>query len=136
MILKVKKDQLERIRADAKASRTETCGFIIGRIEGDRATAVELKRARNLLDSPVRFEIDPEEFLKVLRAAEDKGMEIIGFYHSHPSYPSPSAEDERFMFLWPDRIWLIISSVSGAVKAFIARSDGMEEIDIQEIVGD
>ncbi len=132
MILEVKRNHLEKIRAEALKTRAELCGFIIGRIEGNKALAVEFRRARNVLNSAIRFQIDPQEFLRVLGEVENRTMDIIGFYHSHPSLASPSAEDEKFMSLWPDKIWLIVSSINGDARAFVYKGR-IEEIRLKEI---
>ena len=132
MILEVRRDQLGRIRAEALKTKAELCGFIVGKIEGERASAVELRKAKNVLNSAVRFQIDPQEFLRVLEEAESRDMEVIGFYHSHPSSPFPSAEDEKFMSLWPDKIWLIVSSINGDARAFVFKGK-IEEIGLEEV---
>ena len=48
---------------------------------------------RNLADTPDRFEIDPAEQIKLMRALRGAGREIIGCYHSHPNGSAePSAD--------------------------------------------
>ena len=68
----------------------ECCGVLIG-----TATAiVEAVRASNLADSPSRFLIDPQDHIRARRDARARGLDVIGFYHSHPrSDAQPSATD-------------------------------------------
>jgi proteasome lid subunit RPN8/RPN11 len=135
MILEIKRTFLDRIKEEAKINQVEICGFIIGEIRGSRAIATEIKSAKNVLNSPTRFQIDPEDFLKTLAKAESRKLEIIGFYHSHPAPPYPSLVDEKFMALWPDKIWLIVSTISTfepSTRAFIKRAEKFEEIKIIE----
>jgi proteasome lid subunit RPN8/RPN11 len=129
MMVQISLADVEKVRTEAMKAKAEICGFMIGRVEKAKATVFELKSARNILNSSVRFQIDPMEFLKVLEDAERKGMDVIGFYHSHPSSPYPSEEDRRFMKLWPDKIWLIVSSTTGFLKAFRIE-ESIEEIDL------
>jgi proteasome lid subunit RPN8/RPN11 len=129
MMLQIPLAEVEKVRREAMKTRVEICGFMIGRVERGKAVVFELRAARNILDSSVRFQIDPVEFLKVLEDAEKRNMDVIGFYHSHPSAPEPSGEDSRFMKLWPDKIWLIVSSTSGSLKAF-RMEESIEEIDL------
>ncbi len=70
-------------------SPRECCGLLIGRDELVAGSA----RARNLEQSSVRFQIDPHDHIAAMRAARSIGLEVIGFYHSHPrsrAYPSPT----------------------------------------------
>jgi len=68
----------------------ECCGLLLG-TSGDIVASV---RARNLADSSTRFLIDPKSHIEARRAARNQGMEVVGFYHSHPhSQAYPSATD-------------------------------------------
>ena len=74
----------------------ESCGVLIGRFEGKERTALDAVRCANLrTDSPeTRYQIDPLEILRALREARPRGLEVVGFYHSHPDHPArPSATD-------------------------------------------
>jgi len=53
-------------------------------------------RAENVARSPRRtYLIDPEEQLEIMEAIEDRGQDVVGFYHSHPvGPPRPSPVDE------------------------------------------
>ena len=73
---------------------------------GDIIEALALHPTRNLASAPDRFEIDPAEHIRLLRALRGTGREIVGCYHSHPDgapAPSPrdrcSAHDENFVWL-------------------------------------
>ncbi len=140
MILEIEKGFLDKIRREAitgAKNQIEVCGLIIGEIRGDRAIVTEVRQARNVLKSPVRFQIDPIDFLKALEEAEDMGLDVIGFYHSHPAPPYPSLVDRKYMLLWPGKIWLIVSTLESSpsepsVRAFISRTDEFEEMIIVE----
>ena len=82
---------LEAVIAHARDSKPrECCGILVGR-------AGEIQRAlpaRNLAESPTRFEIDPRDHFAAIHAARSEGLEVLGFYHSHPhSDPWPSETD-------------------------------------------
>lgn len=76
------------------ASPLEACGFLVGHARG-AATVVELVScARNLRREPGAFEIDPVDHLEVDRDATERGLEIVGVWHSHVDCEaSPSARD-------------------------------------------
>jgi proteasome lid subunit RPN8/RPN11 len=64
--------------------------MLVGRA-GEIVAAV---RAQNLAGSPNRFLIDPKDHINALRHARANGLDVVGFYHSHPrSAPIPSPTD-------------------------------------------
>lgn len=69
----------------------ECCGILVGR--GDEI--VEAFRARNIAASAAtRFLIDPKDHIDARREARARGLEVLGFYHSHPCGAAlPSATD-------------------------------------------
>ena len=70
-------------------------------------------RGANLhTDRTDRFEMDPEEFVQVEKQADDDGLSIIGFYHSHPDWPAiPSQTD--MTWAWEGSYYLIVSVHEG-----------------------
>jgi proteasome lid subunit RPN8/RPN11 len=45
-------------------------------------------RATNTHIDPARYEIAPAELVKIAQEARSRGLEIAGFYHSHPDHPA------------------------------------------------
>lgn len=75
----------------------ETCGLLIGRAE-EGATAVEdLVQARNLnRERPGdRYELDPDTFAAADYRARQRGLEIVGIWHSHPDHPAVPSHTDR-----------------------------------------
>jgi proteasome lid subunit RPN8/RPN11 len=66
----------------------ECCGVLLGGVDGSTRIVEESVRCRNIrTDSPEdRYEIDPAEVAYILRDARTRGLDIIGFYHSHPDH--------------------------------------------------
>ena len=71
---------------------------------------VDAVRARNIADDPAtRFLIDPADHFAARRDARARGLEVVGFYHSHPrSAAEPSARDIA-EFSYPNHLYLIVS---------------------------
>ncbi len=90
--------------------------------------------APNKLQSPISFEIHPETFVKAFYEAEDEGLDLIGLFHSHPAPAAPSSIDRKYMKLWGDVLWLILSSTSGDLAAYEMKNGKVREIPV-EIVG-
>jgi proteasome lid subunit RPN8/RPN11 len=61
-----------------------------------------------------RYWIDPAGMLAVQRSARERGLEILGVYHSHPDHPAVPSECDRRL-AWPVYSYLIVSVVKGEV---------------------
>ena len=65
-------------------------------------------RARNLATDQNRFLIDPKDHFDARREARARGLDVVGFYHSHPgSAPLPSPTDLAEA-TYPDHLYLIV----------------------------
>nr|WP_277410173.1 desampylase [Natrinema longum] len=118
---------LERAR---EGDPEEICGVLGGEYEPDGRSRVRSQYpATNVAETPrTRYEIDPEEQLAIFDRIEDRGREIVGFYHSHPrGPPRPSATDAA-RATWPDRSYLIVSLEPLAVGSWRWRTaaDGVD----------
>ncbi len=68
----------------------ESCGVLVGRFEGSTRVAVSAVACANArTDSPRnRYAIDPKDLIRIQREAREQGLDIVGFYHSHPDHPA------------------------------------------------
>lgn len=108
----------------------EGCGLLGGRT-GEVSTVY---RIPNVDASPVTYTIQPEGHFRALQDAENRGLALIGAFHSHVDGPArPSATDVA-RAAEPDWVWLVAGPMSGhpALRAF--RIEGgvvvEEELDI------
>ena len=99
---------------------------MIGRIDRRRVVVEGVFHARNLNVERARdrFLLDPQDHLAVDRVARRRGLDIIGFWHSHPDHPAePSATDLKAA--WEDHSYLIVSTAACGVNDFRSwRLDG------------
>lgn len=79
------------MEADVSAkSPEEACGFVAG-IGNHSRLVIPIT---NILHDKFRFRMDPAEQLKAFLLVEEKGIEILAIYHSHPyGINSPSLTD-------------------------------------------
>ena len=117
MTLLVPSGPARRIRDHlAGAYPDEGCGILIGR-DGDESREVTLVvEAENTREDSRRnrYLIGPEDFLEADRRARVAGLEVLGFFHSHPDHPPvPSAFDLEHA--WPYYSYLIVNVTGGAV---------------------
>jgi len=99
-VISVAKKLLEEIRAHGHDTYPEECvGALLGR-KGDPAKVVELEGIDNIrTERARRYEISPQDYLRVERLASEKSLALLGFYHSHPDHPAaPSAYDREHAF--------------------------------------
>ena len=94
----------------AEAAPEECCGVLLGvRAEGE-AVVRQVRPAPNVFegDRRTRYELDARAHLRAQREARAGGLEVLGFYHSHPDGPAyPSQADlER---AWPGYAYLIVT---------------------------
>jgi proteasome lid subunit RPN8/RPN11 len=66
----------------------ECCGALLGKPEPEGWRIEALLRATNARIDFDRYEIAPAELVKIASEARDRGIEIAGFYHSHPDHPA------------------------------------------------
>ena len=104
-----------RIRAHgAETYPHECCGALLGRDSDDSrevADLLPLTNQRN--DSPrSRFSISPEDFRAAELAAGERGIELVGWYHSHPDHPALPSEYDR-EHAWPWYSYVIVSVAGG-----------------------
>ncbi len=104
----------------------EICGVLLGPRGGDRVT--EVRRARNTVTDRAhdRYEIDPHDHIRIQREADDAGLDILGYYHSHPDHPARASitDAERS---WAGPVYLIVACHQGRAvdqNAFVAVKDG------------
>ena len=93
----------------------ECCGLLIGRFEADGEKVVletyAISNAREESAKRNRFLITPEELIRGEKHAASKGLDIVGFYHSHPDCPAvPSQYDLEHA--WPTYSYIIVSTNS------------------------
>lgn len=106
----------------------ECCGFMLGKMNGQDRRVAELLRADNDREDEEqyhRFLITPEDYMESDKVARGKGLDIIGFYHSHPNAPArPSQYD--LDHAWPFYSYVIVSikeKVSDLMTSWILRDD-------------
>jgi proteasome lid subunit RPN8/RPN11 len=68
----------------------ECCGIMLGKSTDDALHVHQLIRAGNTRTDSAhnRYHIAPQELIKAQREARKAGLDIVGFYHSHPDHPA------------------------------------------------
>jgi proteasome lid subunit RPN8/RPN11 len=96
------------VRHARESAPMECCGLLLG----DEGGVGEAVRTRNVSADPSRFVIDPADHIARRREARERGLAVLGFYHSHPrSAAVPSASD-REEAAYPGHLYLIVGLAS------------------------
>ena len=109
----------------SKCKPNESCAILFGNVENEKNIVKDVYLTENIDESPVNFTVSNEELLKAYKMAEQKKLDIVGIFHSHPNSDAfPSNTDKKFMHTNPV-VWLI-SGESNELKAFLLEPEIIE----------
>lgn len=88
----------------------ECCGALIGR---DNVVTSAFALPNTTEEGPRRrFLVRPDDYRQAERYASSHGLELLGFYHSHPDHPArPSQYD--LDHAWPFFAYVIVAVAAG-----------------------
>ena len=100
----------------------ESCAILFGK----ESTVSDIFLTKNIEESPINFTISNEQLIEGYKIAEDKKLDVIGIFHSHPNSEAyPSNTDKKFMQSNPV-VWIIYSGVNKDFRAFFLESEIIE----------
>jgi proteasome lid subunit RPN8/RPN11 len=111
----------------------ECCGLLVG-VFGEEEKTKHVKEAKSMSnvfekkERYHRFTIDPKEFMQAESAAEGRGLEIVGIYHSHPNAPAKPSEFDK-THAWPSLSYLVMELREGKIvetKSWLLKDDRTE----------
>jgi proteasome lid subunit RPN8/RPN11 len=142
--MRISRDIRDQILEHAREEvPNECCGLIGGKDDEART----IYRARNAEASPLRYNLDPQDQIRISGEMEDRGEELAAIYHSHtasPAYPSQTdinlalmdrREDGEVVGkepVFPGVLYVIASLADGEdpLRAFRIEEDGVTEVDL------
>ncbi len=136
-ILELPKTEYLKIKAHGEETYPEECcGVLIGGYSEIRAVALEARRMRNVNEGSknTRYNIDPLDLVKLEDELDEKGLQILGIYHSHPNHPAKLSETD-FKFAWPNLSYLVISVNNGKAEKMSSwrlEMDGAEKVKFKQ----
>ena len=123
----------DELRAHSEeAWPSECCGALLGRITPQGWQVDSLIRATNTRAESLhdRYEISPAELVKIAREARRRGLEIAGFYHSHPGHPAHWSAADLEQAHWLGCVYVITQVIQGkaaGTNAFLLAGAGEED---------
>ena len=96
--MRIRQADAEALLSHARAGYPhEVCGVLVGTAGAGAARVARVVAVPNReTESPrVRYQIAPEDLIAIQRAARSDGLDIVGYYHSHPDHPARPSETDR-----------------------------------------
>ena len=119
MLMRLTAEMADRIGTHGAGTYPhECCGALLGRDgAGGREVTDLLPLVNRRGDSPQnRFVITPDDVRRAERAAREHGVDVIGWYHSHPDHPARPSDFDR-EHAWPYYSYVIVSVERGEPRA-------------------
>ncbi|MBI1663340.1 MAG: M67 family metallopeptidase [Nitrosopumilus sp.] len=105
----------------------ESCAILFGK----NNVVSEVFLTKNVEESPTNFTISNEQLIEGYKIAEEKKVDVIGIFHSHPNSEAyPSNTDKKFMQSNPV-VWIIYSGATKDFRAYLLESE-IKEIAVEE----
>lgn len=107
----------------------EACGLVAG----SNGCSLEIYPMENVLKSPVRFLMNPEQQLRIFQLLEDRGWDLLAIYHSHPNGPPTPSDTDVAETYYSDAVSLIwsITGDDWGCRAFVFQDGSFHEIPLQ-----
>ena len=90
-------------------------GFLLGQVQGDSVAIVDVIGIENVFEAEEqyhRYAMTPQDWAKLEDQADERGLSLVGYYHSHPDSPAiPSIYDRDHAL--PNFTYIITSVVGG-----------------------
>lgn len=134
MSLKIAQSLYDQLRAHGEEIYpNECCGILLGKTgELGDITVTELIRAGNTRTDSAhnRYHIAPIELVKAQREGRNKGLDIVGFYHSHPDHPAQYSVTDFNEAHWFGCAYIITAVAKGKselTNSFLLTGTGEED---------
>jgi proteasome lid subunit RPN8/RPN11 len=140
--LKISSELADKIRAHgAQTYPHECCGALLGRDTevADRRVYRQIDGLHPLVnrrdDSPNnRFSVTSQDVLDAENAARQQGLDVVGWYHSHPDHPARPSQYDRD-HAWPWYSYIIVSVANRIPEEMTSwrLTDDRAEFELEEI---
>ncbi|MBK7876730.1 MAG: Mov34/MPN/PAD-1 family protein [Planctomycetes bacterium] len=111
----------------------ESCGVLIGTRAGPELCVLEARRTPNLDPRPGRFLVDPGAIAQHDRAACERGLELVGFFHTHPRGRATPSRADR------DGAWdghVVVVATSARIGAHWPVASGFASLAVEHLAED
>jgi proteasome lid subunit RPN8/RPN11 len=132
-VLKIGTESYSAMRAHGEETYPyECCGVLLGRsLEGANQVEEVVRAGNTRTDSAHnRYQISPLELIRAQREGRERGLDIVGFYHSHPDHPAQWSKTDFAEAHWIGCSYVITSVQAGhseETNAFLLSGSSEED---------
>ena len=125
--MQIRQAHVDQMIAHAQSEYPNEC---CGILAGTNGNISKLYKIRNASPSPYRYVMDPQEMLTSIQDADENGIDLVAFYHSHthsPAYPSETDTRMAVESGWVDFCYVLVSledEDKPVVRFYVIDSDG------------
>jgi proteasome lid subunit RPN8/RPN11 len=115
-MLKINRPDYEAMRQHAEQTYPhECCGALLGNAGAHANVVAQVVRAGNTRTDSAhnRYNIAPQELVRIQRQARQAGLDIVGFYHSHPDHPAQWSQTDHEEAHWLGCSYVITAVAGG-----------------------
>ena len=129
-LLQLRYADYEDLRAHGEETYPhECCGILLGHAAPDVNQVRRIVRAGNTRTDSAhnRYHIAPEELVRAQREGRRDGLDIVGFYHSHPDHPAQWSRTDLDEAHWIGCSYVITAVEQGKAaitNSFLLRGTG------------
>lgn len=90
-------------------------GFLLGKSNSDEIIIQDITQVENVFEAEEqyhRYAMTPQDWMRLEDEADEKGLTLVGYYHSHPNSPAIPSEYDRDHAL-PNFVYVITSVRDG-----------------------
>jgi proteasome lid subunit RPN8/RPN11 len=90
-------------------------GFLLGSKNGESVHIHDVIAVENVFESAEqyhRYAMTPQNWANMEDQADERGLSLVGYYHSHPNAPAIPSEFDRVHAL-PNFVYIITSVLNG-----------------------
>lgn len=90
-------------------------GFLLGNISNGEISIKDITQVENTFaeeEQYHRYAMTPQDWMRLEDEADEKGLSLIGYYHSHPNAPAIPSDYDRDHAL-PNFVYIITSVRDG-----------------------
>ena len=98
-----------------KTFPNEGGGFLLGSKAGDDTIIEDVIEIENVFETEEqyhRYAMTPQNWAKMEDEADERGLMLVGYYHSHPNHPAIPSTFDRDHAL-PNFVYIITSVMDG-----------------------
>jgi proteasome lid subunit RPN8/RPN11 len=128
--MKFTQSQIDEMVAHARDDVPNECCGVVAASGG---VAQQVHRAVNAAASPLRYEIDSADFLRIYNLIDDADQEVGAIYHSHTRSAAYPSQTDINLALWPDALYIIVSLAEDEpdTRAFAIVDRKVEEVKLE-----